>query len=1104
QCYVKYVPPAIESEITGNERRLVDVREQVFFDGTQTKDRLYAMESFRSKQFLWNCESRDDPANKFCRKNISTKTSIRFPARSLKAGKIYIVALTVTSTMNPGHTATAVQVVKAVEKKTVSLHINCRRNCDLDVFSPDESVHLTADCYNCPHDQIVSHEWWCSEDGQEATLLSRGPFLVWRGNPEQLRVYLKVRTKDNAIGGALQTINRNDGPQRGSCEIDPKIGTEAVTEFIVDCHGFETPYPPLRFRIRIGGGVIVSMIPYLRFSIRLPTTKKVSISICDMVDRCVWQTVRLNVEPFPFPPSMSMQQRIEYVMNETAQDLQFGLFNKGFISALVATTCIQTVEQGRLVYSFMADQNLQTGAQLEQLTLLGIHIMARLSPLTYRTAHLMATVFIQLNTIFQMTVENRGWMHWDAYHSLSAMYMVYMSTFGDASKLETLSRAMCRPTNPHCVNMVMLDKLESHMELKFDSLILLRINYWMRSTWFLYKCIYYLGVLATQRHHPYDEAWSLNYSGISYQVNVTEVGPELRDTVILSTIDLIHKVQISPKLMIELRQRLNHSTVLFQVISQQNFHNIFWWYPDPLPAKTSVLIIHAYSPGSSSLSEGGHFYVSNPLVFRTNITEFNDDPAFQPWMANNSIYAQSRVDYYSLMLSDQAMLAVRVVYCTEPMLIQMRLHQKPSPRDGHCLVTPAMKGKRVWMSNGCKRSRAFVAVMKPHLRSLSDPPSGQRSGEGREDDYSAIPLNYSILLEIYECNVWENNTIDPGWNAEYCRTTFEAGYGTSVQCTCTLFGAMASRIIPISAEQHVEYIPQIELFFQFLIILFFLALLGLLIALLILDLGQITAEERRQNFMRCEVPDGQSQSVVIPENEILLIVETGGQMFAGTTSNIKMYFKSPHRNQSALQINQDPGHPRLVTNSTNRLMVPRGSIFIPTRLALGIDRNGRYPSWYCRSVTVVDLKQRAQQHFVVERWIEWGHTHFMRSRDFTFGDQRRSALHTWSTRFRNRMEEICISWFLINPMTGPWQCSVGSLTMGRFCRSCILIAKVAITITLVSVYFDVSTVESIQEEHRLYGGNYIDVSEMIMLAIVIFFIGCAVHFFFEVIVLQAM
>uniref|UniRef100_A0A6P4F2T5 Uncharacterized protein LOC108046469 n=1 Tax=Drosophila rhopaloa TaxID=1041015 RepID=A0A6P4F2T5_DRORH len=1096
RCYVTYKTPQVEPQIRGNEQRKVDVRHPVIIDGSLSKDRIKETESLDTKHFFWSCRSLDNPENKYCHKDMSEMPIIKLPANALKAGAVYDFSLTVISQIDHENRRTVTQKVKGVSAKTVTPQILCRRNCDLGVYAPVESVHLVPKCEDC-RAKIKRYEWWVLVEGSKPYLETRHKYLILQNKEPIISIRLRLFLANRMSADAFYTLRRNDGPEKGACRISPSFGIESVTIFEIDCRGFESPYSPVTFRYKVPMGVVASNVPYMRFNLTFPATEKVSVSICDTIDMCVTRKLQVKVIPMRNYRSTHFTRRIMKSMASVPDSLVRGQWNRAYVKGLMATKWIRTTNDGRLVYSYFENVRARTGSQLEQITTLATHILTRLSPVDYRGATLMGDIFSQLCQIFEKIIKDREWLHRDAYFSLTAMHMFFMSVLG--KKSEHHSKAMCKTYSPECLNLQKLD-LVKNFTIEFDPLILLRINSWMISTWFLYKCVYFLGVLATHRHHPYDDALTVHKGGIAYQVNVTEVTRNAKGFT-LATIDKIHVIEVSAELLHELKASLRHSSILFQTISQQNHHNIFWWYPEPLPSKTSVLIVHAYSPveyfRSAQESELKH-----PLVYKTNITQFNEESSFTPWMANNSIENSSEVHIYSMMLGHKAMLGVRIVGCSEPMYIKMRMHRWPKLRElkqDACRVAPGMEGKRIWMANSCGRSQAFVAIQrkKRKLKWLV------RNDD--ESDYKTRQLNYSILLEIYQCNFWKNLSLDPGWSEDYCTTTFEHSFGTSVQCTCYTLGTLSSRIFPISAELVVEYIPEPILFFTAIMLILFILLFMLLIIMLIMNMESLSAHRREQNVLQC-----QSAKTVVKNkaatishgSEICLVIVTGGQEFAGTTSNIKFYFKSPNREQTTYKITQDPGHPKLLRNSTNMLMVPRGTIYIPTRLSLGIERNGRYPSWYCRTVTVVDLQLKVQQLFVVKSWIERGHTEFMRSKFFTAGSYSKSPKYTWCRRLKIRSEQLYVSWFMINPITGPWQSSVGGFTMNRFQRTSVWICQLAITVTVVCLYFGESTADVIQEEIRQNIQNYLKISAVAALAFYAFVIGLFIHLLFEVLILR--
>ncbi|XP_001968903.3 uncharacterized protein LOC6543078 [Drosophila erecta] len=1118
RCYMKFRATPIEPHIKGNERRVVDVRKPVFIDGSNSKDRLAKIESMNSKRFLWSCISIDDPLNKYCRTSMSESPKIRLPPNALKVHAVYDFSLTVISRSDPRNQMTTYQLITGSAKTSFTPQILCRRNCDLGVYAPLDSVHLIPKCDDCPG-KVKRYEWWLLDSDSEPYLESTYKYLILHTEQVRVQIRLRVWLKGRKHADAYYTLRRNNGPQKGNCTIHPALGVESLSMFEINCQGFESLFHPITYRYMVPYAVVASNVPYTRIKLTLPATEYIMISVCDAIDMCVERVVNVRV----LEMDAKIQKGVEEVMAKVPHFLQRGHWNRAYIAGLAANAYLDVSVDGHEIYSYLQDLVLTTGSQLEQITSLIAIMLVQLYPIDFRGAMVMAHMFELLGDTFTEVVPEHEWLHRHGYFSLSAIHMFFMSLLGQ--KTQSHSNAMCSLYNPACLNLQRID-LEKPFVIKFDTIILERINSWLMSTWFLYRCIFYLGVIATQRHHPYDNAMTIYRSGIAYQVNVTEVTASAKE-IKLKTIDQIHVIKISTKLLHELKRKLNHSSILLQVISQQNFNNIYWWYPDPLPSKTSVLIVHAYSP-VQYFKSANELLLINPLVYKTNITQFNDQSLNQ-YMTNNTIQNSTEVHIYTVMLNHKAMLAVRIVSCSELMYVKMRLHRWPTLkqiRQQACRITPEMEGKRIWMANSCDRSPAYVAIHKPgEIRYKSEEEDRLKSRGKRKGNKTYTPpelrqtedvgydneeivhkskyLNYSILLEIYQCNIWKNRSLDPGWSEEHCETSFEHSRGSSVQCTCYTLGALSSRIFPISTVLFIEHIPVPIFSFNMTIPAFLVLLALLLIFKCLLHLNIISAYMRDPEFLQCGMPLGKQNPSFKDDTEIMVVIVTGGQEFAGTTSNIKFYLKSPHRQQTSYQITQDPGHPQLVRNSTIKIAVPRGDIYIPTRLALRLVPNGRFPSWYCRSITVVDLKFKVEQLFIVESWIERkSHMQFMRSKYFTHGSYRRYPKYTWCKRFRTRAEQLYISWFLINAITGPSQSRAGGIIISRFERTCVWICKTAITLLVVVLYFGKHTVESIQEETRQNIDNGIRVHVVAALGFYAFLIGLVVHVLFEVVILR--
>ncbi|KAH8249057.1 hypothetical protein KR032_005500, partial [Drosophila birchii] len=1092
QCYLRYTPPKIDAKIVGNERRMVDVRKKIIIDGSQTTDPAKPIADYDTRKYLWSCRSKDDPRNRYCRLRMSSKPIIRLPKNVLKKGSQYNFTLTVSSQENPGVTQTARQLLLGISTNTFVPDIRCVKNCAYGVYDPKHYIELRAECQDCSQ-PIDQYEWWVGtpEGESEDTLVSRAKFVALNYSYPTLSIRLRVKLRSKLSAEALFTLHKNEGPT-GSCTVSPSTGIEVVTVFEINCRGFKTPLVPLYYRYVNPSTGIIGQNQYALYKAYLTETKEIGIYICDDTDMCAYQTVNVDVKPFQFKnPKAKPEQRIKGLLRNVKDLVKHGFWNKAMSRSLVATMHAKNWKHGNIIFNKVKKQEAFSAPQLERLGGLATQFVNFMVPMHFQEVHVLSQIFDQMSRILSVIVPQQEQLHPESYQSITAMHIFFMYQLSTRSELHAM--AMCSPYNAECLNMERIRLVRRNMT--FDPEILVEVNRWLMATWYIYKCVYYLGMLSSMQKNPCTEEISYGMDGVSYQINMTQVDDPIEPLTVL-TIDNHHRLELSAKLLDELRRKLNDPNILFQIISQLSPHQMFWWYPYPMPAITNVLIIHAFGRKAPTKSLfGSRSRLKNPLVYTTNITS-EDSKGLS---LSGSIVHQAEIHYYSMILEKRAILMVRIINCSEPIYVNIRLGRRPTTRElvkAPCRITPKMKRKRVWMSNSCKRSLAFVSISRQNVYEKMHKYEAYRADPEIEKDMT--PLNYTIRLEIHQCCHFRNRSIGPTWSAEYCDT--QQIYGNSLYCTCYILGVLATRIFPILAEQHVYIKTPLYLSTEIILFAFLFALLLflLLVGIMVQRFG--TKFKKLMKHVPCSKGKLKVDPIYENKDELLIVILTGGFEFAGTTSNINIYLKSPHKRQHTFLINQDPGRPRLTRNSTNMMQVPRGDISIPTRLALGIVRNGRYPSWYCRTITVVDAELNRKQLFVVERWITHGYTRYMRSKYFHRDGREHNPRYTWYQRFRNRFGQLYISWFCVNAITGPWQTSMGVWTINRIERTAVLVSKVAMTITLVSLFYGRSTVEKVDEERTKYGSLHVHWNLLLGLSFFSFVFICIAHLFFEIFV----
>ncbi|KAH8282238.1 hypothetical protein KR054_006333, partial [Drosophila jambulina] len=970
---------------------------------------------------------------------------IRLPENALRNGSRYMFILTVSSSESPGHNQTARQLLLAVSNNTITPDIECIRNCAYGVYAPANSVHLRAECQDCK-EPIVRYEWWVrtSKETSKVTLLSKTKSVIIPYRDYKLFIRLKVKLKSKLWGEAFFRLRRNDGPKNGNCTVSPYSGIEAVTTFRISCRGFQTQFEPLFYRYENPSTGIIGQSQYARYETYLTQTEELTVFICDAIDICARQILNVDVQPFKFKdPRAEPEQRIREILHNVTDMLKRGFWSNAFSQSLVAASHARSAEDGHIIFDDLIKMEVVSVDQLERFAFMTSKLVTSLIPLDYKDARLLAQIFKKMSRIFVVLLSKGDHLNPSAYFKLTAIHVLLMSAMSVHS--EAHSKGMCSQYDAACLN-VGRKRLANLLSIGFDPLILVRINQWMLASWHLYKCVYFLAMLASQQQAPYDNKLSLQWGDILYEMNKAQITQSI-ETLTMKSRYRNHELKLSPYVLNELRTKLNDKEVLLQFISQTKNHNMWWWLPYPMPAMTNIIIIHAFSR-KGYLWFGSKSRLDNPLEIKSNISEFTMDTTYNKLATSASILNRAEVRYYSIMLEYKAMLAVRLINCSEPFHIHVRLHRQPAPHElikHPWLVTPEMKGKRVWLANGCKHSPAVVTVFRQGFYEALYTKGAKKA---------VRPLNYSIMMEIHQCGHYRNRTIGSGWSDDYCNTSFEYNYGTSIHCTCHTLGVLATRIFPILPQEYVKLATAVVLTFQWLIFAILLLMFLLLGSIMILSFGNIAANQKIISNVECKLGKLKVDPARnVKEEEILLVIVTGGQEFAGTTSNVNIYLKSPFKPQNVYQITQDPGHPRLLRSTTNMMQVSRGYVTIPTRLALGIEKNGRYPSWYCRTITVIDMEMKRHQLFEVERWITPATTPFMRSRYFHMEGQASRRDYTWCKRFRHRLEELYVCWFCEYPFKGPWQTSIGGWTLTRVERASVIVSKMAVTITLVCLYY---------------------------------------------------
>ncbi|TDG46788.1 hypothetical protein AWZ03_006835 [Drosophila navojoa] len=148
RCYMKALAEAVHAIIRGGIVRNVHREEEIYMDGSSSRDYAKRPDEKQFNVYKWTCSSRD-VHNTMCNGRIWTQATFRIPGKSFAVGNKYEFRLSVASDIHPRQKSNARQLLLIVELKTLQLEVTCVKNCESNAYDPEETVHMAVECRNC-------------------------------------------------------------------------------------------------------------------------------------------------------------------------------------------------------------------------------------------------------------------------------------------------------------------------------------------------------------------------------------------------------------------------------------------------------------------------------------------------------------------------------------------------------------------------------------------------------------------------------------------------------------------------------------------------------------------------------------------------------------------------------------------------------------------------------------------------------------------------------------------------------------------------------------------------------------------------------------------
>ncbi|TDG42525.1 hypothetical protein AWZ03_011041 [Drosophila navojoa] len=282
--------------------------------------------------------------------------------------------------------------------------------------------------------------------------------------------------------------------------------------------------------------------------------------------------------------------------------------------------------------------------------------------------------------------------------------------------------------------------------------------------------------------------------------------------------------------------------------------------------------------------------------------------------------------------------------------VLMTMHVKPVLRNiydkSHYVPMGSIKTTLI-LNNHCpQENTAYIAIYKADPNSLK-------------------PANFTVQIRSQQCNAFDLSNDSPTWRKFDCSLKTMAQNHRFSQCHVhylSIFSATAYKIEPFEIQQIANeiFVPPVSS----LAVIFFCAMILGVGALLLL--ATLRSRYRRKNLIR--VMKSKRDEVDPSEENVIVQLRTGGGLLSFTTANVTLEFISDQGRYKVV-IYQNPVNPHLALGTSRMIRLSDKKVQLPCRLIISHDLSGRYPSWYCRSIQVDDLRNDLSYTFPLHCWI---------------------------------------------------------------------------------------------------------------------------------------
>ncbi|XP_036327566.1 uncharacterized protein LOC118740176 [Rhagoletis pomonella] len=1050
ECHIDFINLEMYSHIDGSELISIGSEQIIELDGSKSFD--YSQPKGNQHYiFEWTCRPIEiDMDNQYCKegKVMSTGSKLKIDGHYLSVRGLYQITLHTKSPVT-GLVA-GDQIYIRVEYGTqIPLIILCERNCLNYRYNEGVSIFLHVDCIGYCGISLKFYFW---VDDVFITSNHNGKVRFMPPNAPTFKFNVTL-VADGVVSKAKAHFMRNDPPTGGICTVAPKSGIPGDTLFRVACKNWTDPDLPLYYTLK-AGNLLYDRTTDPNWEVYVPQVPALTVRICDHFDACTKHEVPLELTPAVIPRGL---QNIMKYMQWDANNIEKLLNGGHFARAVVKATLMmkdQPLEVLKHILSAFGNFDADSLADVRQLGTMTSQLVEPMGNLTSEKVEVFRALLDKISDGFAKTIEN------GEIKDLDKEDLVDMSDeiVGMVSKFATKSeqfvdvqsllwefeggmaqvakeRAMMPPRVAH-----LIEHYGAHNWL--NDTVLTPINRWMHVVCKTFVLLHDIGVASSLNVHKGDKEFIVN----KLTVQMSTFGIDDGEPLLIVSLDYLTTAVLTLPMLQDMQSKLGGKEMTAQVVSFRE--NPFWWYPNEHPITTSVFYFSSFNEEDLSLAITE---LDVPLRFEMLQQRLPTEPP----MIRHSIRETNEMPIYRVRAPEGAAIIINFKAVDVDMDALVKCNYMPNEQE----VRAGIRIKADAIGNGTKCSAsndagepgwcyvALIAAKGVNMRGKA--------------------ANYAFNVELYECLTWNVNLDNPVWRTDGCSAALDSEGSDNITCFCYHMSIFAGRSYYSTAEEVVrERLLKESLDVNWYLVSFYILLILVFIWLLLRTCDDLATSQAQQQLVPALAENERKKS-----RNIALHITTGGQWTAASSANVVVALPGGR----SYTITQNPEQPHLKPYATGVLELPvkASELQGPLQITISQDKSGRYPSWYCESITIVNLENGEKQHCTVRKWIGAEPVVVQPDEESqndsavegAAGNEQISKAQKWK-KVKAAYHDVFTTWFLFQPLFGPWQ--YGVVKVDRFVRSCIWIAKFAVILLLVFLYFGDTNLNNYEAERSDY------------------------------------